>query len=243
MGPFTRSQIIKSINEGEIAISPFPGDQKHPEKSADISTASIDLALSDELRIPLSQDELEEKIKQSQGNINSHLGIPLLSEQKIPKYLSLTKAARIKPGHAYILRPGERVIGITKERLTLKNNICAFIFARSSIARFFLKVEFAPFIEPGVDNQTVLEMKNDAPWPIALQTGARVCKVVFFRALSASNEQVKYSGRYTAQKLIQENEKIEEVGYKIGKVNEMDNDIIMVDKKFMKKLEEHWPVT
>lgn len=237
-GPFTRSQILKSMKEGEIVIDPFPGDINEPEESPFISSASVDLAMSDELRIPLSQNELEEKI----GNKTDQIGVPLLSEQKIPNYLSLTKPAKIRPGCAYILRPGEKLIGITKEKLTLKNNICALILARSSIARFFLKVEFAPFIEPGVDNRTVLEIKNDAPWPVALETGARICKIVFLRAESADDKPIRYSGRYKEQKLILENEMPEEVGYKIGKIDGMDDDIIMVSDEFMKKLDKKWPV-
>lgn len=237
-GPFTKSQILDSIKRGEIKISSF--DLKN------ISTASIDLSLSDELRIPLGKDELVKKVRSLQKNkkINISDTVAPVLDQKKPNYLFFTKPAKVRNNSGYILRPHEKLIGITKEKITLKNNICCFIFARSSIARFFVHVEFAPFIEPNVDNQTVLEIKNDAPWPIALVPGTKICKIIFFRAQGKNGEIEKYNGVYKNQKLIYDHEKdnVEKVGHKINLIKNIDEEIILLDNDFYKKLESNYPV-
>lgn len=237
-GPFTKSQIIDSIKKGEIKISSF--DDKN------ISTASVDLSFSDELRIPLSKNELVQKIREIQKTEKISLSdtiAPVLNKKK-PNYLFFTKPAKIKKGCAYILRPHEKLIGITHETITLKNNICCFIFARSSIARFFIHVEFAPFIEPNVDNQTVLEIKNDAPWPIALVPGTKICKIVFFRAQSKNAKIEKYDGIYKSQKLIYDHEKdkVENVGHKIKLLDNICEEILVLNNDFITKLNNNWPI-
>lgn len=238
-GPFTRSQITESIKNGEIKISNF--DPKN------ISTASIDFSLSNELRIPLCKKELVKKIKslQKKSKIHNSDTVAPVLDQKKPNYLFFTKPAKIKKGCGYILRPHEKLIGITKERITLDNNICCFIFARSSIARFFVHVEFAPFIEPNVDNQTVLEIKNDAPWPIALVPGTKICKIIFFRAQGKDGKIEKYKGAYKSQRLIYRHErsKIEKVGHKINLIKDIDEEVIVLSNDFIAKLEDSWPIT
>ncbi len=238
-GPFTRSQIIESMKKGEIKISSF--DNKN------ISTASIDLSLSDELRIPLNKDELVEKVRSIQSEKKIHISdtvAPVL-DQKKPNYLFFTKPARIRKNSGYILRPHEKLIGITKEKITLSNNICCFIFARSSIARFFVHVEFAPFIEPNVDNQTVLEIKNDAPWPIALVPGTKICKIIFFRAQGNNDTIEKYQGTYKNQKLIHDYEKskVENVGHKLNLIKNLNEEIIVLNNDFIVKLDKNRPIT
>lgn len=91
----------------------------------------------------------------------------------------------------------------------------------------------------------MLEIKNDAPWPIALVPGTRICKIVFFRAQSKKGKIEKYKGAYKSQKLIyhHESQQIERVGHKIKLLEGLDEEMIVLDNNFIVKLENDFPVT
>lgn len=234
-GPFATSEIINSILKKEIIIEPYPGDPAHPEEW--VSGASVNLALSSEIRIPLNQDELAEWAESKADIPAGMTAIPCLGDI-IPDYLPFTKPAIIPGGNIYILRPGEKVIAITIEKLIFQNNICAFIGARSCIARLFVIPEYAPFIKPGVCNRVVLEIKNDGVSPIALLPGSRFCQLMFFRAIGKIEY---YDGQYKDQNLIFAGEKAESVGEPIVWIDGLPGFVIVKDKR-LERLNRRFPV-
>ena len=94
------------------------------------------------------------------------------------------------------LNPGEFVIGITQEKITLPDNICGLLSGRSRFARLGILVHAtASFIQPGISNHQVLEIKNISPNVIILKPGLKVCQL----ALSEMKGKGKYTGRFAKQ--------------------------------------------
>lgn len=106
----TKQKILDRIEKGEIKIEPF-------DKQA-VGPASIDLALDDEIRV---------FGKNNQPNV--------VSENT--NYKQITKKKKI--GQGYILEPGELVLGITKEKISLPSNISGWLQSRSRFAISYYK--------------------------------------------------------------------------------------------------------
>jgi len=95
-----------------------------------------------------------------------------------------------------ILKPNEFVLGITSEKIKLPDNICAWLTGRSSFARLGLIIDTtAPFIQPGIDNKQVFELKNVSPNPIMIKKGMKIAQIIFQRM----EGKAKYKGRYKKQ--------------------------------------------
>ena len=73
------------------------------------------------------------------------------------------KYSRLTNKNEITLEPGDFILGITKEKITLKN-LCGWLQGRSTYARIGLGIHVtANFIHPGVSNKQVLEIKNLIP--------------------------------------------------------------------------------
>ena len=82
----------------------------------------------------------------------------------------------------FILHPGEFVLGLTAERLSLKNKYVCFLSARGSCAQAGLSVLLSSiFAEPDTDNQIILEIHNTSSSPIKLEIGMKIVKGVFMQ--------------------------------------------------------------
>jgi dCTP deaminase len=140
-----------------------------------VGPASIDLTLDKELRVFNSK------------NI-------ILSENA--DYKDITKTIDISKG--YMLKPGELVLGITKEKITLPENICGWLNSRSRFARIGLMSHItAPFIAPGVSNKQVLEIFNAGSHTIKLMPNVKICQLVF----QECKGKAKYQGKFKNQTL------------------------------------------
>jgi dCTP deaminase len=111
-------------------------------------------------------------------------------------YKKVTKIININNG--YLLYPCKLVLAITKEKITLPDNICGWINSRSRYARIGLMSHTSsPFVMPGVSNKQVLEIFNAGPFPINLKTGDKICHIVFQRCSGGAS----YEGAYKNQAL------------------------------------------
>ena len=91
------------------------------------------------------------------------------------------KYSRLVSKKEIILEPGDFILGITKEKITLKN-LCGWLQGRSTYARLGLGVHVtANFIHPGISNKQVLEIKNLNNYIIKIKSGMKVCQVIFER--------------------------------------------------------------
>jgi len=79
-----------------------------------------------------------------------------------------------------IIKPGEVVLGVTKEKISLSSGLCARIDGRTRFARLGLLVHLSSsLVQPGVNNVQVLEIMNASPNELVLKPGLKICQLVF----------------------------------------------------------------
>ncbi|MGM5488089.1 MAG: dCTP deaminase [Nanobdellota archaeon] len=165
----TRTEILKEIDGKRIKISPFDREAVGP--------ASVDLTLDAELRAFICQEK----------------PIPVTEDVDYKQY---TRVVDITDG--YLLKPGELVMGITRETITLPDDVCGWLQSRSRFARVGLMSHItAPFIAPGVSNRSVLEIFNAGPETLELNPGVRICHIILQRCEGEAH----YEGRFKDQGL------------------------------------------
>ncbi len=96
----------------------------------------------------------------------------------------------------YPLKPGEFILGTTKEYLYIPDNVAAFVQGRSSIGRIGLTVQNAGFIDPGFHGAITLELVNESPSVIYLVPGYPIAQLVFFDCYKVKHP---YQGKYNGQ--------------------------------------------
>ena len=94
----------------------------------------------------------------------------------------LTRLVEIGDGDAFILHPGEFVLGSTFERVTLPDDLVARIEGKSSLGRLGLLIHStAGFIDAGFSGHITLELSNVANLPITLYPDMKIGQVSFLR--------------------------------------------------------------
>ena len=87
----------------------------------------------------------------------------------------LTELVEIDDDRAFILHPGEFVLGATAEVLRLPDDLVARLDGKSSLGRLGLQVHStAGLADPGFEGQITLELSNIASLPIAIYPGMRM---------------------------------------------------------------------
>ena len=144
-----------------------------PFVKANVGPGSLDLTLSDEFYLPKDSKEV------------------VLSERlDFKKYFVKRKAKQI------VLMPDAFVLGITKEKISLPSDVCGLLNGRSRFARMGLVVHAtASFIQPGVSNRQVFEIKNMSGRPLKLKEGLKVAQLTFVRCEGEG----KYKGVFSRQ--------------------------------------------
>jgi len=169
MSILTNSKIKKAIKEGSIIINPL--DEKQ------IGLASVDLTLGNEFRI-----------------FQRHSGIYHVKDDS--HFQDVTETVYKKDDEFIVVNPGEMILGVTKEKITLPEDICGWLQGRSRFARFGLAVHVtASFMQPGISNHQVLEIVNLGHTSLALYPGTKICQFVFERCEGSA----KYQGRFINQ--------------------------------------------
>jgi dCTP deaminase len=157
--------IKKAIKKGEIRIEPVSEEQ--------IGPASVDLTLDNKWWFPKKR-ALPADLKKTSW------------EELMVKRI----ASRIE------LKPGELCLGVTKEKITLADNIIGKLEGRSRYARIGLSVHVtSALVQPGVSNHQVLEIVNNAPFPVILHEGMRVSQIVFARTKSKTSKPYRKVGK------------------------------------------------
>ena len=116
----------------------------------------------------------------------------------------LTQLVEVDPKDAFILHPGEFVLGSTYEFVTLPDNIAARLEGKSSLGRLgLLTHSTAGFVDPGFKGHVTLELANVSNLPIKLWPGMKVGQLCFFQLSSPSETPYgseKYNNRYQGQR-------------------------------------------
>ncbi len=83
-------------------------------------------------------------------------------------------------GEGFVLLPGQYVVGVTIEKITLNNKFIGFVPPRSSLALKGLNITLSSFLlEPDTDNPVSIEIHNVSQNRIRLREGVDVLKALF----------------------------------------------------------------
>jgi dCTP deaminase len=94
----------------------------------------------------------------------------------------LTELVEIGEDDAFILHPGEFVLGSTLERVALPTDLVARLEGKSSLGRLGLLIHStAGFVDPGFDGHITLELSNVANLPITIYPGMKIGQISFLR--------------------------------------------------------------
>ena len=168
MSILTREEILKEIQSGNIIIDPFSEQMVGP--------GSVDLHLGEDFRIFKKVHDIVEV-------------------EDSTNYEEVTELRHAPEG--IVLMPGETILGITRERIQLATNICGWLEGRSRFARLGLLVHIsASFMQPGINNQQVLEMTNFSPMPLRIRPGTAICQFIFQKTIG----EARYEGRFKNQR-------------------------------------------
>jgi dCTP deaminase len=141
-----------------------------PYDESAVGPASIDLTLDSRLRV---------------FNTDQHITRADID------YRTLAKLIDIPDG--YLLEPGELVLGITRERISLPDDVCGWLNSRIGLMSHIA----APFLAPGISNRQILEIYNAGRNKIKLVPGMRICHVV----LQECKGRATYDGAWKDQEL------------------------------------------
>ena len=163
-----KNEILNILKSGELKIVPFNKNQ--------VGAGSIDLTLSNEFRKFTDKTET----------------IPISENTDYKKYTKKFKLNEL------ILQPNETILGMTKEKIYMPSTLAGFLQGRTRFARLGLAVHVtASFVNPGVNNKQVLEIKNVGESEIILKPGLKICQLV----LQRTEGKAKYKGKFQGQKL------------------------------------------
>ena len=97
----------------------------------------------------------------------------------------LTEFVEVDDGKAFILHPGEFVLGSTRERVALGDDLVARLEGKSSLGRLGMLIHStAGFVDAGFSGHLTLELSNVANLPIALYYGMKIGKISYFKMSS-----------------------------------------------------------
>ena len=144
-----------------------------PLEEQSIQPASIDLRLGEHF-LKVDENDFE----------TIHLDRPV-------RYVEMTMREIVIP-------PGSFMLASTMEYIKLPTNVIAFVEGRSSIGRIGLFVQNAGWVDPGFEGELTLELFNANRQPIRLQSGRRICQLVFSRM--DQHASAPYRGKYQGQR-------------------------------------------
>jgi dCTP deaminase len=111
----------------------------------------------------------------------------------------LTEVVSITDGEAFILHPGEFVLGSTLERVALPDDLVARLEGKSSLGRLGLLIHStAGYVDPGFDGMITLELSNVARLPISIYPGMPIGQISFQQLTTPVDR--PYRGKYQGQR-------------------------------------------
>lgn len=169
----------KALKNGQISITPAPN------LPTQLGPCSIDLRLGNTFRV------------------FEHSKSPYINPLKKNHSHEITREVRVKNGEHFVMQPGDFVLAVTLERITISPSLLGRLEGRSSLGRLGIVVHStASVFEPGWDGQAVLELGNLGRIAVALYPGMRICAMTFEQLTSASGNPYteKKGAKYAFQK-------------------------------------------
>ncbi len=116
----------------------------------------------------------------------------------------MTRMVEVSPDEAFVLHPGEFVLGSTFEVVTLPDDIAARVEGKSSLGRLGLLTHAtAGFVDPGFSGHITLELSNVSNLPVTLWPGMKIGQLCFIKMSSPSEHPYGssvYGSRYQNQR-------------------------------------------
>jgi dCTP deaminase len=149
----------EAIAAGRLVIDPLDDDAIQP--------SSIDVRLDNRFRVFYTARHPYIDVKQPMDD--------------------LTELVEVKPDAAFILHPGEFVLGSTLEEVGIPPDLAARLEGKSSLGRLGLMTHStAGFLDPGFVGHVTLELSNVANLPITLYPGMRIGQIAVFQLTTAA---------------------------------------------------------
>jgi len=163
--------IREALASGRILIDPLDESCVQP--------SSVDLHLDNLFRVFLNHSMPVIDVKQDQED--------------------LTELVKIPEEQAFILHPGEFVLGSTAERVRLPDDLVARLEGKSSLGRLGLLIHStAGFVDAGWDGHLTLELSNVANLPITLYPGMKIGQISFLQMTTPA--EFPYGSKSTGSK-------------------------------------------
>jgi len=105
----------------------------------------------------------------------------------------------VKGSEEFVLQPGDFVLAISLEYVSLPPGLMAFVEGKSSLGRAGLLVATATQVAPGFKGCIVLELFNAGTVPVILRPAMRVAQLVLVTTNIDVDERWLYSGRFQVQ--------------------------------------------
>ena len=101
----------------------------------------------------------------------------------------LTELIELPADEAFMLHPGEFVLGSTYERIAVPDDLVGRVEGKSSLGRLGLLIHStAGFIDAGFDGHITLELANVASLPITLYPGMKIGQVSFMQMTTPADD-------------------------------------------------------
>ena len=170
--------IKKKIEESQIIIHPLPNLE------VALGTVSIDLRLGNDFMIYRRDSR------------------PYIDVNNPDTFNNLTENVLKKENEAFVIHPGEFVLGATLETITLPGDLAGRLEGKSSLGRLGIVIHStAGKVDPGFNGRLVLEITNIGTLPIMLYPNMRVCQLLFEQLSSPTSK--KYTDRADAKYKVQ----------------------------------------
>ena len=99
-------------------------------------------------------------------------------------------------GEAFMLHPGEFVLGSTLERVAVPDDLVGRVEGKSSLGRLGLLIHStAGFVDAGFDGHITLELANVASLPITIYPQMKIGQVSFMRMTTPAEQPYGAGGR------------------------------------------------
>ena len=149
--------IRKALAEGRIVIDPLD--------DRDVQPSSVDLRVDRYFRVFRNDTT------------------PFIDPKRNQE--DLTELVEVADDKAFILHPGEFVLGSTLEVVTLPDDLVARLEGKSSLGRLGLLIHStAGFVDAGWSGHLTLELSNVANLPIAIYPGMKIGQISFIQMTS-----------------------------------------------------------
>lgn len=146
--------IREQIAAGRIGIDPLRDDAIQP--------SSVDLRVDGSFRV-----------------FHNHRCRYIDTREPLP---DLTELVKVGEDEAFMLHPGEFVLGSTYEQVTIPDDLVGRLEGKSSLGRLGLLIhQTAGFVDAGFSGWLTLELSNVSTLPIALYPQMKIGQLAFFQ--------------------------------------------------------------